>query len=75
MFDCYFIVSGKGLLSKMGRKSSVQDYERKSYVQDYERRATYNTSNLSATRSDSIFTTFESEVKQLVTVCIIRSEI
>ncbi|XP_058742943.1 uncharacterized protein LOC131615800 [Vicia villosa] len=59
---------GKGLLSKMGRKSSVQDYERKSYVQDYERRATYNTSYLSATGSDSIFTTFESEVKQLVTV-------
>ncbi|CAI8584578.1 unnamed protein product [Vicia faba] len=61
-------MSGKGLLSKMGRKSSVQDYERKSYVQDYERRATYNTSNLSVTGSDSIFTTFESEVKQLVTV-------
>lgn len=59
----------------MGRKSSVQDYERKSYVQEYERRATYNMSNPSVTGSDSVFTTFESEIKQLVTVCIIRSEI
>ncbi|CAL5190654.1 unnamed protein product [Lathyrus oleraceus] len=61
-------MSGKGLLSKMGRKSSVQDYERKSYVQEYERRATYNMSNPSVTGSDSVFTTFESEIKQLVTV-------
>ncbi|PNX93429.1 bromodomain-containing protein, partial [Trifolium pratense] len=52
-------ISGKGLPSKMGRKSSVQDYER---------RATYNMPNLPVTRSDSIFTTFESEIKQLVTV-------
>ncbi|XP_061342254.1 uncharacterized protein LOC133288497 [Gastrolobium bilobum] len=52
-------LSGKGVLSKLGRKSSVQDYER---------RATYNMSNLPITRSDSIFTTFESEIKQLVTV-------
>ncbi|RDX67290.1 Bromodomain and PHD finger-containing protein 3, partial [Mucuna pruriens] len=53
-------VSGRGLLSKLGRKSPVQ--------QDIERRATYNMSNPPITRSDSIFTTFESEVKQLVTV-------
>ena len=39
-------------------------------MQDYERRATYNMSNLQITRSDSIFSTFESEIKQLVTVCI-----
>ncbi|KAJ1389553.1 Bromodomain-like superfamily [Sesbania bispinosa] len=52
-------LTGRGLLSKLGRKSSVQDYER---------RATYNMSNLPVTRSDSIFTTFESEIKQLVTV-------
>ncbi|TKY57308.1 Bromodomain and PHD finger-containing protein 3 [Spatholobus suberectus] len=52
-------ISGRGLLSKLGRKSSVQDIER---------RATYNMSNLPVTRSDSIFTTFESEIKQLVTV-------
>ncbi|KAK7293733.1 hypothetical protein RJT34_16606 [Clitoria ternatea] len=55
---------GKGLLYKFGRKPSVQDVERC---------ATYNMSNLPITRSDSIFTTFESEIKQLVTVCI-RSE-
>jgi len=47
---------------------------RKSTVQEYERRATYNMSNQPVTRSDSVFTTFESELKQLVTVCI-RSEI
>ncbi|KAK7300058.1 hypothetical protein RJT34_10890 [Clitoria ternatea] len=52
-------LSGKGLLSKFGRKPSVQDVDR---------RATYNMSNLPITRSDSIFTTFESEIKQLVTV-------
>ncbi|KAK7320375.1 hypothetical protein VNO77_29792 [Canavalia gladiata] len=52
-------LSGKGLLSKLGRKPSVQDTER---------RATYNMPNLPMTRSDSIFTTFESEIKQLVTV-------
>ncbi|XP_027368955.1 uncharacterized protein LOC113874897 [Abrus precatorius] len=52
-------LSGKGMLSKLGRKSSVQDIER---------RATYNMSNLPITRSDSIFSTFESEIKQLVTV-------
>jgi hypothetical protein len=43
---------------------------RKSTVQEYERRATYNMANLPVTRSDSVFTTFESELKQLVTVCI-----
>nr|KYP73418.1 Bromodomain and PHD finger-containing protein 3 [Cajanus cajan] len=52
-------ISGRVLLSKLGRKPSVQDIER---------RATYNTSNLPTTRSDSIFTTFESEIKQLVPV-------
>ncbi|KAK7279878.1 hypothetical protein RJT34_24937 [Clitoria ternatea] len=55
---------GKGLLYKFGRKP---------YVQDVECHATYNMSNLPITRSDSIFTTFESDIKQLVTVCI-RSE-
>ncbi|OIW04231.1 hypothetical protein TanjilG_00791 [Lupinus angustifolius] len=53
------VLSGKGTLSKLGRKPSVQDYER---------RATYNMSNQPISRSDSIFTTFESEIKQLVTV-------
>ncbi|OIW16355.1 hypothetical protein TanjilG_19071 [Lupinus angustifolius] len=53
------ILSGKGTLSKLGRKSSLQDYEP---------RATYNMSNQPITRSDSIFMTFESEIKQLVTV-------
>ncbi|KAK7385967.1 hypothetical protein VNO78_31977 [Psophocarpus tetragonolobus] len=52
-------ISGRGLFSKLGRKSSTQDIER---------RATYNMSSLPVNRSDSIFTTFEGEVKQLVTV-------
>ncbi|XVF77410.1 hypothetical protein PTKIN_Ptkin14bG0040700 [Pterospermum kingtungense] len=51
--------SGKGLLSKLGRKSSALDDNR---------RATYNISNLPVVRSESIFTTFEAEIKQLVAV-------
>ncbi|GMI63759.1 bromodomain-containing protein 13 [Hibiscus trionum] len=51
--------SGKGLLSKFGRKSSTLDDNR---------RATYNISNQPVVRSDSIFTTFEAEIKQLVAV-------
>ncbi|KAG2682301.1 hypothetical protein I3760_11G185500 [Carya illinoinensis] len=51
--------SGKGLLPKLGRKQ---------FVYDDNRRATYNISNLPAVRSDSIFTTFEGELKQLVAV-------
>ncbi|KAB1215185.1 Bromodomain and PHD finger-containing protein 3 [Morella rubra] len=51
--------SGKGLLSKLGRKQ---------FVLDDNRRATYNLSNQPAVRSDSIFTTFEGEIKQLVAV-------
>ncbi|XP_061344497.1 uncharacterized protein LOC133290435 isoform X2 [Gastrolobium bilobum] len=53
------ILSGKGLLSKLGRKS---------FVLDENHRASYNTSNQPFTRSDLIFMTFESEIKQLVTV-------
>ncbi|XP_027939420.1 uncharacterized protein LOC114193718 [Vigna unguiculata] len=52
-------ISGRGLLSKLGRKPSMQDVER---------RATYNMPNPPVTRSDSVFSTFEGEVKQLVTV-------
>lgn len=44
-------------------------------MQDMERRATYNMSNPPVTRSDSVFTTFEGEVKQLVTVCISKEVI
>ncbi|EEF32463.1 uncharacterized protein LOC8276725 isoform X2 [Ricinus communis] len=51
--------SGKGLLSKFGRKSSVLDDNR---------RATYNISNQPVVRSESTFTTFEGEIKQLVAV-------
>uniref|UniRef100_A0A2C9W727 Bromo domain-containing protein n=1 Tax=Manihot esculenta TaxID=3983 RepID=A0A2C9W727_MANES len=51
--------SGKGLLSKYGRKSSMLDENR---------RATYNISSQPAARSESIFTTFEGEIKQLVAV-------
>lgn len=59
------IVSGRGLLSKLGRKSLVLDENR---------RASYNMSNQPITRSDSILVTFKSDMKQLVTVCINRSE-
>ncbi|CAJ1971412.1 unnamed protein product [Sphenostylis stenocarpa] len=52
-------ISGRGMLSRLGRKPSVQDMER---------RATYNMPNPPVTRPDSVFTTFEGEVKQLVTV-------
>ncbi|KAG8658207.1 hypothetical protein MANES_03G131200v8 [Manihot esculenta] len=51
--------SGKGLLPKCGRKSSMLDENR---------RATYNISSQPAARSESIFTTFEGEIKQLVAV-------
>ncbi|XP_044488040.1 uncharacterized protein LOC123212876 [Mangifera indica] len=51
--------SGKGLLSKMGRKPSVVDENR---------RATYNLSTQPLVRSDSVFTTFDGEIKQLVAV-------
>lgn len=52
-------VSGKGLLTKFARKSSAVDENR---------RATYNISNQPVVRPDSIFMTFESEIKQLVAV-------
>ncbi|KAF4350904.1 hypothetical protein F8388_017930 [Cannabis sativa] len=51
--------SVKGLLSKLGRKSVVFDENR---------RATYNISNQPAVRSESVLTTFECEIKQLVAV-------
>ncbi|CAJ1964099.1 unnamed protein product [Sphenostylis stenocarpa] len=53
------VLSGKGLLSKWGRKSVVLDESR---------RASYNMSNQPIGRSESIFMTFDSEMKQLVTV-------
>ncbi|OMO83488.1 hypothetical protein CCACVL1_11383 [Corchorus capsularis] len=51
--------SGKGLYSKFGRKPSAVDENR---------RATYNISNQPVIRSESIFTTFETEIKQLIAV-------
>ncbi|KAF5727952.1 hypothetical protein HS088_TW21G00092 [Tripterygium wilfordii] len=51
--------SGKGLPSKLGRKP---------YIVDENRRATFDISDQMVSKSDSIFTTFESEVKQLVAV-------
>ncbi|KAF3453449.1 hypothetical protein FNV43_RR03889 [Rhamnella rubrinervis] len=51
--------SGKGFLSKLGRKS---------FVLDENRRATYNISNEPVIRSESVLTTFECETKQLVAV-------
>lgn len=53
------LVSGKGLLLRPVRKVSVLDENR---------RATYNISIPSATTSESIFTTFEGESKQLIPV-------
>ena len=38
-------------------------------MHDENRRATYNISNQPVVGSESIFTTFEGEIKQLVTVC------
>ncbi|KDP39146.1 hypothetical protein JCGZ_00903 [Jatropha curcas] len=51
--------SGKGLLPKFGRRSSMLDENR---------RATYNISAQPMTKSESIFSTFENEIKQLVAV-------
>ncbi|GFZ21995.1 DNA-binding bromodomain-containing protein [Actinidia rufa] len=53
------LLSGRGLLSRSGRKSSIHDENR---------RATYNISNQPVSRSESIFTTFDGEIKQLVAV-------
>ncbi|PSR96275.1 Bromodomain-containing protein [Actinidia chinensis var. chinensis] len=52
-------LQGRGLLSRFGRKPVVHDENR---------RATYNISNQPLVGSESIFTTFEGEIKQLVTV-------
>lgn len=58
-----FLVPGKNILSKMGRKS---------FVLDENRRGSYNMSNQLITRPDSTCMTFESGMRQLVTVCIKR---
>ncbi|KAL5583614.1 hypothetical protein UlMin_016056 [Ulmus minor] len=52
-------LSGKGPVSKLGRKPVTLDENR---------RATYNISNQPVVRSDSVLTTFECELKQLVAV-------
>lgn len=54
------IVPGKNMVSKMGRKS---------FVLDENRRSSYNMSNQPIIRTDSTFMTFESGMRQLVTVC------
>ncbi|PSS06129.1 Bromodomain and PHD finger-containing protein [Actinidia chinensis var. chinensis] len=53
------LLSGRGILSRSGKKSSIHDENR---------RATYNISNQPVSRSESIFTTFGGEIKQLVAV-------
>ncbi|KAK7387095.1 hypothetical protein VNO78_27601 [Psophocarpus tetragonolobus] len=53
------VFSGKSLLSKWGRKS---------FVLDESRRASYSMPYQPIARSDSIFMTFKSEMKHLVTV-------
>ncbi|XP_052207681.1 uncharacterized protein LOC127811658 [Diospyros lotus] len=52
-------LQGRGLLSRFGRKP---------FLHDENRRATYNNSDQPVVGSESIFTTFEGEIKQLVTV-------
>ncbi|XP_028796753.1 uncharacterized protein LOC114752193 [Neltuma alba] len=52
-------LSGKSLLSKLGRKP---------FPLDDNRRGTYNASIQPVAKSDSVLMTFESEIKQLVTV-------
>ncbi|CAN8252870.1 unnamed protein product [Cochlearia groenlandica] len=51
--------SGKGLFGKCGKKPSIVEEDQ---------RATYGNSDQQADRSESIFTTFESEIKQFVAV-------
>ncbi|XP_058788183.1 uncharacterized protein LOC131662416 [Vicia villosa] len=53
------VLSGKNILSKMGRKS---------FVLDENRRGSYNISNQLINRPDSTYMTFESGMRQLVTV-------
>ncbi|KAA8526991.1 hypothetical protein F0562_008780 [Nyssa sinensis] len=53
------LLPGRGLLFKFGRKPSMHDENR---------RATYNISNQPPVGSESIFTTFDGEIKQLVAV-------
>ncbi|XP_045826951.1 bromodomain-containing protein DDB_G0270170-like isoform X2 [Trifolium pratense] len=53
------VFSGKNMLSKIGKKSSLLEDNR---------RSSYNMSNQPITRSDSTFMTFESGTRQLVTV-------
>ncbi|KAK1407022.1 hypothetical protein QVD17_38632 [Tagetes erecta] len=52
-------LSGKGFMSKLGRKPSVNDENR---------RATYNISVEPVTDSDSVFSVFEGESKQFIPV-------
>ncbi|KAH7859980.1 hypothetical protein Vadar_007894 [Vaccinium darrowii] len=51
--------SGRVVLSRLGRKP---------HIHDENRRATYNISNQPVSRSESIFTTFDDDMKQLVPV-------
>ncbi|XP_004500082.1 uncharacterized protein [Cicer arietinum] len=53
------VLTGKSMLYKLGRKS---------FVLDDNRRASYNMPNQPISRSDSTFMTFESGMRQLVTV-------
>ncbi|KAE9458255.1 hypothetical protein C3L33_09847, partial [Rhododendron williamsianum] len=51
--------SGRGALSRLGRKP---------HIHNENRRATYNISNQPESRSESVFTTFDDDMKQLVPV-------
>lgn len=65
LFNCCYSFLGNGLLSKFGKKTSTFDDNR---------RATYVISNQPVARSESIFTTFEAEIRQLVTVRNMQTE-
>ncbi|XAR67440.1 hypothetical protein NMG60_11002204 [Bertholletia excelsa] len=52
-------LQGRGLMSRFGRKPSTQDENR---------RATYNIASQPVGRSESVFTTFDGEIRQLVAV-------
>lgn len=59
VFSIFSPFLGKGLFGKCGRKLPVVEEDH---------RATYGNSDQQADRSESIFTTFESEIKQFVAV-------
>lgn len=58
-YSVSFTLPGRGALSRLGRKP---------HIHNENRRATYNISNQPESRSESVFTTFDDDMKQLVPV-------